>query len=169
MNEVPVLQSSGFFKMCEKGTRLNGEKVELPEKLEVREYVIGDSGFPLLPWLLTPYQGKDLADGKIEFNKRLSATRMVAQRALARLKGMWKIIQGEMWRPDKHRLPRIIYVCCLLHNIAIDLEDEVRDVMPSSSDEHDTSYKQQFCDITDDNGSILRDKLSRYLSGRLPP
>ncbi|RZS04600.1 hypothetical protein BHM03_00034957 [Ensete ventricosum] len=87
MNEVPVLQSSGFFKMCEKGTRLNGEKVELPEKLEVREYIIGDSGFPLLPWLLTPYQGKDLSDAKIEFNKRLSGTRMVAQRALARLKG----------------------------------------------------------------------------------
>ncbi|KAJ8503708.1 hypothetical protein OPV22_004594 [Ensete ventricosum] len=168
MNEVPVLQSSGFFKMCEKGTRLNGEKVELPEKLEVREYIIGDSGFPLLPWLLTPYQGKDLSDAKIEFNKRLSGTRMVAQRALARLKGMWKIIQGEMWRPDKHRLPRIIYVCCLLHNIAIDLEDEVRDVMPLS-DEHDTSYKQQFCDIADGNGSTLRDKLSRYLSGRLPP
>ncbi|RRT66611.1 hypothetical protein B296_00018961 [Ensete ventricosum] len=88
MNEVPVLQSSGFFKMCEKGTRLNGEKVELPEKLEVREYIIGDSGFPLLPWLLTPYQGKDLSDAKIEFNKRLSGTRMVAQRALARLKDL---------------------------------------------------------------------------------
>ncbi|WOL04798.1 nuclease HARBI1 [Canna indica] len=169
MNELPVLCSSGFFNMCEKGTRLNGEKVELAEGLEVREYIIGNSGFPLLPWLLTPYQEKDLLDGETEFNKRLSATRVVAQKALARLKDTWKIIQGEMWRPDKHRLPRIILVCCLLHNIVIELEDEVvRDEM-GSLHEHDMSYKQQFCDIVDNNGIILRDKLSKYLSGTLLP
>ncbi|WOL15022.1 nuclease HARBI1 [Canna indica] len=165
MSELPVLRSSGFFKMCEKGTRLNGEKLELAEGTEVREYIIGDPGFPLLPWLLTPFQGVDLSDAEIEFNKRLSATGVVAQRALARLKGMWKIIEGEMWRPDRHRLPRIILVCCLLHNITIDLEDEMRHEIPLSQ-EHDTSYKQQFCDEADNNGIILRDNLSRYLYGR---
>ncbi|WOL16580.1 nuclease HARBI1 [Canna indica] len=167
MNELPVLHSSGFFKMCDKGTRLNGEKVELAEGVEVREYIIGDSGFPLLPWLLTPYQGKDLSDAKLEFNKKLSATGIVAQRTLARLKDMWRIIDGEMWRPDKHRLPRIILVCCLLHNIIIDLKDEVRDEI-SLSDKHDTSYEQKLCDQKDNDGIILRDKLSEYLSGSLP-
>ncbi|KAJ8477852.1 hypothetical protein OPV22_021579 [Ensete ventricosum] len=168
MNELSVLHSSGFFKMCEKGTRLDGEEMELPEGFQVREYIIGDSGFPLLPWLLTPYQGKDLSVAKTEFNKRLSATLAVAQSALAKLKDMWKIIGGEMWRPDKHRLPRIILVCCLLHNIVIDLEDEVRDDTLSSH-EHDMSYKQQLCNIADNNGVMLRDKLSAYLSSRLPP
>ncbi|RWW28964.1 hypothetical protein GW17_00006542 [Ensete ventricosum] len=168
MNELTVLRSSGFFKMCEKGTRLDGETAELPNGLELREYIIGDSDFPLLPWLLTPYQGKDLSDAKTEFNKRLSAAGLVAQRALASLKAMWKIIQGAMWRPDKHRLPRIILVCCLLQNIIIDLDDEVRHEMPWSH-EHDTSYKQQLCDMADNNGVTLRDQLSRYLSCRLLP
>ncbi|PKU84284.1 hypothetical protein MA16_Dca002797 [Dendrobium catenatum] len=125
MNEFAILHDSGFFKLCEKGSRLNG-KMELKDGSEISEYIIGDAAFPLLHWLLTPYQGKDLCASMIEFNKRHSATRIVAQRALARFKDMWRIVQGEMWRPDKHKLPRIILVCCILHNIVIDQEDEVR-------------------------------------------
>ncbi|KAJ8642317.1 hypothetical protein MRB53_019011 [Persea americana] len=168
MNDSVVLKSSGFFKLCEGGERLNGQRIVLSEGSEVQEYVIGDAGFPLLPWLITPYRGKDGSTLKSEFNKRHFATRMVAQRALARLKEMWKIVQGVMWRPDKHKLPRIILVCCLLHNIVIDLEDEVQDEMPLSH-RHDSGYKQQICRTVDEKAFIVRDKLSRYLSGRLPP
>ncbi|XP_010253295.1 PREDICTED: putative nuclease HARBI1 [Nelumbo nucifera] len=168
LNDSIVLQNSGFFKLCEKGKRLNGKKMKLSEGSEVREYIIGDVGFPLLPWLVTPYQGKDLSESSTEFNKRHFATRVVAHRALARLKEMWRIVQGVMWRPDKHKLPRIILVCCLLHNIVIDLEDEVQDEMPLSHN-HDSGYRQQICDSVDKNASILRDKLSLCLSGRLPP
>ncbi|CBI16187.3 hypothetical protein AAG906_032178 [Vitis piasezkii] len=168
MKDSSVLQSSNFFKLCEKGQRLNGKKIELAEGSEISEYIVGDSGYPLLPWLVTPYQGKELSESKAEFNRRHFATRMVAQRALARLKEMWKVIQGVMWRPDKNRLPRIILVCCLLHNIVIDLEDEVQDEMPLSH-HHDLGYRQQICESADNNASIVRDKLSLYLSGRLPP
>ncbi|KAF9596638.1 hypothetical protein IFM89_012761 [Coptis chinensis] len=168
MNESAVLRSSGLFKLCENGKRLNGKKVGMSEGIEVREYIVGDAGFPLLPWLVTPYQGKDISESKSEFNKRHFATRMVAQRALARLKEMWSYIQPEMWRPDKHKLPRIILVCCLLHNIVIDLEDEVQDEMPLSHN-HDSGYRQQMCESVDKNALILRDRLSLLLSGRLPP
>lgn len=168
MNDSAVLRNSGLFKLCENGSRLNGKKIMLSEGSEVREYIIGDAGFPLLPWLITPYQGKDLAETKAEFNKRHFATRMVAQRAIARLKEMWRIIQGVMWRPDKHKLPRIILVCCLLHNIVIDLEDEVQDEIPLSH-RHDPGYQQETCESVDTNTSILRDKLSLFLSGNLPP
>ncbi|EEF26276.1 hypothetical protein RCOM_1838120, partial [Ricinus communis] len=140
----------------------------LSEGTEIREYIIGDSGFPLLPYLIVPYEGKELSEPKVEFNKRHSATQIVAQKALARLKEMWRIIQGVMWRPDKHRLPRIILVCCLLHNIIIDMEDEAQDDIPSSH-EHDLDYQQQKCESVDIKGVCLRDKLSLYLSGRLPP
>ncbi|KAF5196657.1 Alp1-like [Thalictrum thalictroides] len=168
MDDSAVLRNSGLFKLCEKGNRLNGKKIKLSEGSEVNEYIIGDTGFPLLPWLVTPYQGKDLSESKTEFNKRHFATRMVAQRALARLKEMWRIIQGVMWMPDKHKLPRILLVCCLLHNIVIDLEDEVQDEMPLSH-HHDSSYRQQTCKFVDKNASILRDRMSLLFSGRLPP
>ncbi|KAL5801524.1 hypothetical protein ACOSQ3_033156 [Xanthoceras sorbifolium] len=141
-NYSMILQSSGFFKLAEEGKRLNGKKLQLSEGTELQEYIVGDTGFPLLPWLLTPYHGKGLSDYQAEFNKRHSATRMVAQMALARLKEVWRIIHGVMWMPDKNRLPRIVLVCCLLHNIIIDMEDELLDEMPLSY-HHDSGYHQQ--------------------------
>ncbi|XP_021627400.1 protein ALP1-like isoform X2 [Manihot esculenta] len=168
MQDWVVFQSSNFHELCERGERLNGKKLQLSEGTEIREYIIGDSGFPLLPYLIVPYEEKELSEPKAEFNKWLSATQTVAQRALARLKEMWRIIHGVMWRPDKHRLPRIILVCCLLHNIIIDLEDEAQGDIPLSH-EHDPDYQQQICEFVDIKGAYLRDKLSLYLSGRLPP
>ncbi|CAL5334242.1 unnamed protein product [Camellia sinensis] len=168
MNDFDVLQSSTFFKLCEKGERLKGYTMKLSDRTELNEYIVGDSGFPLLPWLVTPYQGKELSESEFEFNKRHFATRIVAQRALARLRETWKIIQGVMWRPDKHRLPRIILACCILHNIVIDMEDEVLDALPLSH-HHDTGYKHEVCESADKAALVLRDKLSLYLSGRLLP
>ncbi|KAL2899076.1 Protein ALP1-like [Bienertia sinuspersici] len=169
MSDSLVLKSSNFFKLCEKGKRLNGKTVLFSQGSELREYIVGDSGFPLLPWLMTPYRGKGkgLSEVQTDFNKRHFATRMVARRALARLKEMWKIIHGAMWRPDKHRLPRIILVCCLLHNIVIDMEDDVQDEI-SLSHCHDESYRQQTCESADLTASDIREKLSFYLSGSLP-
>lgn len=168
MDDASILRSSNFFSLCEKGKRLNGKKMEISKEFIIREYIIGDSGFPLLPWLITPFPGKELSDSSMEFNKRHFATRMVAQRALARLKEMWRIIQGVMWRPDKNKLPRIILVCCLLHNIVIDLEDEVQDELPLTH-QHDPGYRQQVCESVDKTASDMRERLSLYLSGRLPP
>ncbi|CAM8958511.1 unnamed protein product [Rhodiola kirilowii] len=163
MDDSSVLHQSGIFHLCQERKILNGKTVLLTEASELREYLVGDSGYPLLPWLMTPYQGKDISNSRLEFNKRHFATRMVAQRALKRLKDMWKIIQGVMWRPDKHKLPSIILVCCLLHNIIIDMGDEVQDEMPLSCD-HDTGYRQQICETVDKKAFSQRDRLRRYLA-----
>ncbi|KAJ0638804.1 putative harbinger transposase-derived nuclease domain-containing protein [Helianthus annuus] len=166
MDDASVLQKSSFHDLSEKGERLNGKKLKLPEGTEIREYIVGDSGFPLLPWLLTPYQGRDLPETKTEFNKRHFATKLVAQRALARLKDVWRVIHGVMWRPDKNRLPRVILACCILHNIMIDMEDDALDEL-TLTNQHDSGYRPEFCDMADTNASISRDKLALYLSGRL--
>lgn len=168
LTDALVLRNSGFFKLTEEGKRLDGKSLQLSEGIELREYIIGDTGFPLLPWLLTPYQGKGLSDIEAEYNKRHSATRMVAQMALARLKDVWRIIHGVMWMPDKNRLPRIVLVCCLLHNIVIDMEDEMLDELPLSY-HHDSGYHQQTCESVDKTASVMRDNLSLYLPGKLPP
>lgn len=168
LSDSEVLKNSRFFELAEEGKRLSGEKFNLSNDTELREYIVGDSGFPLLPWLLTPYTGRGLSDHQADYNKRHFATRKVAQRALARLKDKWKIIQGVMWRPDKQKLPRIILVCCLLHNILIDLNDGVQDEVPVTNN-HDPDYGQQVGDSADKSASIQREKLALYLANKLPP
>ncbi|PSR93081.1 Nuclease [Actinidia chinensis var. chinensis] len=167
MSHSLVLKSSSFFRLCEEGERLNGKKIKLLGETELREYIIGDAAFPLLPWLLTPYpydpyQRPRSHNVFVSFNMRLSATKMVALRALTRLKETWRIINGVMWRPDKNRLPRIILVCCILHNICIDLEDEVQREIPVD-DVNAPGYRQQVCEYRDETASSLRDDVSLYL------
>ncbi|VFQ98179.1 unnamed protein product [Cuscuta campestris] len=166
MDNASVLQTSVFFKLCKKGKRLNGKKVKLFGEAEVGEYIVGDSGFPLCPWVMTPYHGQELSGPKAEFNKKLYATRVVARRALARLKGVWKMIQGNMWRPDKHKLPRFILVCCILHNIIIDMEDEVLDDEMPLPRHHDRGYPKQVSEPVDEASSVMRDHMSAYLYGK---
>ncbi|VFQ81237.1 unnamed protein product [Cuscuta campestris] len=174
MSDAQTLAISRFFELAEEGKRLNGEKLKLSDGTEIREYLIGDSGFPHLPWLLTPYnrRGGDLSDHQSEFNRRHSATRRVAGRALTRLKDRWKIIQGTMGRTDKHKLPRIVLVCCLLHNILIDLEDDDGDEIQIdgalNSRNHDADYRQQNGDLAGINNRAARnqrEKLALYLAG----
>ncbi|XP_059317656.1 protein ALP1-like isoform X2 [Lycium ferocissimum] len=167
LSDSEVLKCSRFFKLVEEGKRLGGQNFKLSNDTDLREYIVGDSGFPLLPWLLTPYTGRGLSDHQADYNKRHFATRKVAQRALARLKDKWKIIQGVMWRPDKQKLPRIILVCCVLHNILIDLNDGVEDEVPLTH-HHDPDYGQQIGDPTDKSASIQREKLALYLTNKLP-
>ncbi|XP_047967837.1 protein ALP1-like [Salvia hispanica] len=166
MNASSVLQSSSLFKQCQRGEKLNGPKMFVSEDTGLREYIVGDTGYPLLPWLLTPYQGNRINDTKTDFNERLLATHFVAYKALARLKEVWKMMKGDLWRPDKHRLPRLITVCCILHNIIIDMEKD-EDLLEFPSDlVHDAGYGPEICEAVDKTGSVARDKVCRYLSGR---
>jgi hypothetical protein len=77
------LHDSWLFKSSENGACLNSSKLKLSDGSDVGEYVIGDAGYPLLPWLLTPYQlEKDilLSDSKVEFNSRHHGAIVIAQK-----------------------------------------------------------------------------------------
>lgn len=169
VDDRSVFQSSSFYRLCEDGKRLNGKNLKLYDGSEIGEYVVGNTGFPLLPYLTTPYDGDDLSTLEREFNRRHLMTNEVAQRALTGLKGNWRIIKGVMWRPDKRKLPRIILVCCILHNIAIDLGDKPVGNCPSLSHGHDPGYQVQKCKISNLEGLVLREKLSLHSCGRSPP
>ncbi|CAM0879338.1 unnamed protein product [Alopecurus aequalis] len=166
MNQCSILESSMLFKQCEKGMTLNGSKLKVSSGgggSDVGEYIIGDAGYPLRPWLLTPYQLEgDLSDSdyKKEFNRRHSAATTVAQRALARLKDTWKCLQGQGWHPKNQReMVVTIGTCCLLHNIVIDMEEEGAG-MPSDWEHHKIDHVRQ---IADEDAVRVRDVLSQHL------
>ncbi|KAI4386011.1 hypothetical protein MLD38_003987 [Melastoma candidum] len=166
-NYSVVLQAitSHFNQLCEKITLLC-EQVGLPDGTNIRDYVTGDSDYPLLPHLITPYRGRDVSGSKLEFNRRHGKAIAMAQRALTELKDNWRIIKGVMWRPDRHRLSRVILACCLLHNIGIDIDNGKCD-RGTVSGAHDPGYDQRLCPVVDEGGESLREKLCPVSSGRL--
>ncbi|KAM0856306.1 hypothetical protein ACQ4PT_049209 [Festuca glaucescens] len=144
--------------------RLNSSKLKLSDGSDVGEYVIGDAGYPLLPWLLTPYQlEKDLSlsDSKVEFNSRHHGAIVIAQKALARLKDTWKCLQGEGWHPNNQlEMFWTVKTCCLLHNIVIYMEEEHGAGMPSDQEQYTSGQVRQ---IADEDAVRVRDALSRHM------
>ncbi|XP_047326148.1 protein ALP1-like [Impatiens glandulifera] len=165
LSDSVVLRNSSFFTLVEESKRLSGRKIKITLEEEFGEYLVGGEGYPLLPWLLTPYRGKELSDSQIGLNKRIYDAQVIAKRAFTRLKENWRIIQGVMWRPDKNRLPRIILVCCILHNILIDFEDEVQMNMSASNDS--ILYKPRVYKDNDKCG--LREMVCLHLSKKVHP
>ncbi|CAI9107778.1 OLC1v1007217C1 [Oldenlandia corymbosa var. corymbosa] len=159
-----LLKFSGIFKLCESGDRMNGIVKRSSDGGSVREYIVGDVGYPLLPWLITPYEedNNDLSDAMMNFNKMHEATKSVALRAFSQLKGSWRILNKVMWRPDKRKLPSIVLVCCLLHNIIIDCGDGSQSNVALSC-HHDSGYVEQKCKQVTPLGKTLRDNLANHL------
>ncbi|XBH60391.1 hypothetical protein VPH35_114997 [Triticum aestivum] len=163
LSHLNRLYDSELFQVCEKGAWLNGSKLKVAlDEPEVGEYIIGDAGYPLLPWLLTPYHEEDHSDYKAEFNRRHSAATTCAMKAVARLKDTWKYLQGKM--PSPVNIRETIYACCMLHNIVIEMEDDT--AMLS------TKQKRNYCEevrqLANEDAVKARDMLSRHFMSSRP-
>ncbi|GAB2282336.1 Basic amino-acid permease [Dionaea muscipula] len=161
-----MLKCCGFYKLCENGARLNGKASTIStgvEEISIREYIVGGASYPLLPWLLTPYQGDgSSSDSLSKFRAAHEAARSLASKAFSQLKGNWRILSKVMWRPDTQKLPSIIVACCLLHNIILDRGDSLQADM-SVLGHHDSGYMEQICKQVDPMGRTIRDNIAKYL------
>ncbi|KAL2621148.1 hypothetical protein R1flu_001353 [Riccia fluitans] len=156
-----LLRNSGFFALSENGERLNGEP-RMVQGIQVREYIIGDSGYPLLPWLINPYTTAGSSPTSDFFNLKHASTKSVVEDALGRLKGAWKILHKVLWRPDIRKLPSIILVCCLLHNIMIEAGEEIEDGVALVG-HHDEGHRQQWCLSVEPEGHLVREALAEHV------
>nr|UBY06955.1 NBS-LRR disease resistance protein [Dasypyrum villosum] len=159
MNQSNLLQDSQLFEQCEKGDWPNGSKLKVAlHGSEIGEYIIGDAGYPLLPWLLTPYPEENLSYSKAEFNRRHSAATTCALKALARLKDTWKYLVSEMpCSLNIDTLGKMIYACCRLHNIVIEMEDDAA-MLSAKQRNHSKKVRQ----LANEDAVRARDVLSQH-------
>ena len=82
--------------------------------------VLGDSGYPLLPWLLVPiteYPAMTAAERR--YNDAHKSTRSIVERIIGILKKRWACLKELSFKPGK--CCEVIVVCCILHNFCRDL------------------------------------------------
>lgn len=79
-------------------------------------WIVGNSGYPLMDWVLVPYKHPNLTWSQHAFNEKVEEIGAVAKEAFARLKGRWSCLQKrtEIKLQD---LPVVLGACCVLHNI----------------------------------------------------
>ncbi|KAH6929530.1 hypothetical protein HPB50_002336 [Hyalomma asiaticum] len=107
--------------------RRNPLREQLASQLQPGEYVLGDSGYPLEPWLLTPVSGNP-APGtpEAEYNKEHTSMRNVVERCIGVLKSRFRCLQryqALLYKPD--RAAGIVSACAALHNIALEAGEPV--------------------------------------------
>nr|XP_037280721.1 putative nuclease HARBI1 [Rhipicephalus microplus] len=120
----------------------NPLRSRLAAQLQPGEYLLGDAGYPLEPWLLVPVPGShpgNTSEGR--FNKEHASMRNIVERCIGVLKSKFRCLQHfrtMLYNPD--RAGRIIYACAALHNIASDagdwtLDEYVGDMPPVEDDD----------------------------------
>ena len=116
VHDARVFANSKLYKKVCDGTLLQGHNRNI-NGTDVPIFLVGDAGYPLLPWLLKPYPfSSTLCTAHKTFNYRLSRARIVAEIAFGRLKARWRRLlkPSEMW-PEN--ISSVIAACCILHNI----------------------------------------------------
>ncbi|GMI89353.1 hypothetical protein like AT5G12010 [Hibiscus trionum] len=104
MTDEQVLEKSALFQRAKTGGLLNGV------------WVVGNSGYPLMDWVLVPYKQQQLTWTQHAFNEKIGEIERVAIEAFGRLKGRWSCLQKRT-EVKLQDLPIVLGACCVLHNI----------------------------------------------------
>lgn len=97
-----------YYQVTQHGTRLSRPLFRCADGRMLQEYIIGDAGYPLLPWLIVPF-ARGVSKQTDAFNYKFSSTRMCVERAFGRLKGTWRILSRVLWKPRMERLGEMIF------------------------------------------------------------
>lgn len=79
-------------------------------------WIVGNSNFPLMDWVLVPYTHQNLTWTQHAFNEKIGDVQRVAKEAFTRLKGRWSCLQKRT-EVKLQDLPVVLGACCVLHNI----------------------------------------------------
>ena len=125
VHDARIFKNSDLFK------RVSDDLNVMPNG----SYILGDSVYPLLPWLLTPFKDiGTLTEAQKKFNFIHSSSRMVIERAFALLKGRFRRLKY-LDCTLINKIPTVIIAACTLHNFCILADDEIEEYMETPSDE----------------------------------
>ena len=136
MHDARVLRLSSLYRKA-----TNDEILTEPEKIiegvPVRPLILGDSAYPLLPWLIGPYpQSATMTRDQSRFNKAMNKSRVVVERAFGKLKCRWRGLL-KVLEESTRKVPHTILACCILHNICALRSDEFDHDFDSDDDDDD--------------------------------
>jgi len=84
---------------------------------------LGDSGYPLEPWLMTPFRNPDETSEECFFNSKLAKGRVIIEQTFGVLKGRFRcLLAARQLHYTPTKVVQIFNSCCALHNICIEFK-----------------------------------------------
>lgn len=112
----------GLFRASGLGRRLLENSLDIPDDaalpntgIIMPHVIVGDPAFPLKPFLMKPYSGKNLSDSKLVFNYRLSRARRCSENAFGILAQRWRIYNRRI-QLHADNATAVVKATCILHN-----------------------------------------------------
>lgn len=175
--ESVLHQTKLYISVEETRELLNGPCLELSNGESVPQYVLGDSCFPLLPWLLTPYKGSNEKEEEEEsltsiekrFNIAHKRAMGLVRIAFGKVRDRWQLL-SKPWKEEcLEFLPFVVVTCCLLHNFLIKtreltVEDEEEDFGKLKEEEEEEEKLPVFDGEMSENGQRIRNAVALNLS-----
>ncbi|XP_065369048.1 putative nuclease HARBI1 [Calliphora vicina] len=135
------------------------------ENGERGSWLLADSGYPLEPFVMTPYRNPRTICQQ-RFNKRHTSARNVVERTIGVLKSRFRCLSRTLWYSPLKTV-QIINICCALHNLCntLKIQHPIEDLEGHLSDEMDGHEIESFeTDITLTNSAnIIRDNIAESL------
>ncbi|KAL2344806.1 hypothetical protein Fmac_006091 [Flemingia macrophylla] len=132
-SDSQILRSSSLFSDIQQGTLLNTAQ---------RQYLIADSQYPLLPWLMVPFPADPLPDSpQHRFNAAHRTMLLPALRAAASLRN-WAVLTRPLSEDHKTAVAYVA-ACSILHNSLLmrdDFSALASDFPHSDFDSHSHSH-----------------------------
>lgn len=84
-------------------------------------WLIGDSGYPLEPFLLTPFLHPPAGSPEENFNRHLASARNCVERCIGLLKMRFRcLLKERVARYTPHFVGQLFNACAVLHNLCLD-------------------------------------------------
>ena len=169
--ETILRQSKLFLEVEESKELLQGPSYKLSDGSLIPQYVLGESCFPLLPWLLTPYnrvnEEDSFSSAERAFNCAHNRAMGLVGDAFGRVRGRWQLLSvSRKWKEGcVEYLPFVIVTGCLLHNFLIKRNEPMPDEGLSCVEkEGGGDHVVAFDGVVDESAMRIRDALAMHLS-----
>lgn len=158
-HDARILGASGVKQLVECKQWLAGWPV-IVEGVAVKPYLLGDSGYPMYEWLMTPHPSDHLRKWR-GYNYEHSRSRIIIEKSFGMLKRRFSILSKPIAFMTEN-VCDIFIVCCILHNmIAKDVWEET---IPPPSDSEQAEDREPVYHIVDQGGHSVRELLMSHVN-----
>lgn len=132
--------------------------------LRENAFIIGDSGYPLLPKLITPYRVGEMSGGdlskKKDFNFCHSSARMVAERGNGLLKGRMRPLHVGLRTSDSNYAVYFITSSIVLHEWLLQIEGDTPIENLQVRDNDEATERWQYTDDESNRAKVIRKRIT---------